>query len=412
MQPGVSQNRWQTVLFLVFSSLGVLLGLGAAFLLGLLGLLALLDDTYGAAQQALGLLVLAWAGVFVALLCLPGVVHNLAAWRGQFRPARPLGRSLSAATLGMGAWVLVLLLIAALQSTSLAWLWLPPLVIPAAGLPLFWALQVGGRGLALEREADLWGVVSTSLIITMPLVLMAEVGVFLVLALGAAAWMIAQPDLAQQWLETLRSLNETVDPRVLQAYLQDWLARPEVIGVLLLVVAGIIPLIEELLKPLALWFFAPRRPTPAQGFLIGLIAGACFALLETMSAFSGTVALQDSLPTLLARVGTGLLHMTTSSLLGWSLAAAWNGRSLWRVLLAYLLAVGLHGLWNTFGLLMGITTAIPIPENAVPQLARLGNLAPLVLGLFTTFNLVFLITANTHLRRQSMTITARENAAP
>lgn len=389
---------WQSVLFLVFSSLGMLLGLGGAVMLAFLGLVALVAGEAGGVQQVTGALSLAATALLVALLCLPGVIHAYRALRGHVRPMRPLGRGLPWLTLGVLAWPLLVGLYGALEKAPGAWLVLPPLIVVSALLPLLWFLYLGAQGLALDWESDGWGVISTSLVITMPLILVVEVGLFLVLAVGAFVWVAGRPELAQQLQDLVRTL-ETVDPRVLEAYLQDVFSQPGVLTLLLLLVAGAIPLIEEFFKPLAVWTFAGRKITPAQGYLIGLLAGACFALLENLSALSG-VAGMGSLPTLVGRVGTALLHMTTSGLVGWSLASAWQGHGPWRVLGTYLLAVFLHGLWNAFGLLMGIGTLFPMPSSATSQLAHLGSLAPIILGILAIFNFIFILAANRHFRRE------------
>ncbi len=389
---------WQSVLFLVFSSLGTLLGLGGAVVLAFLGLVALVAGEAGGVQQVTGALSLAATALLVALLCLPGVFHAYRALRGQVRPMRPLGRGLPWLTLGVLAWPLLVGLYGVIEKAPGTWLLLPPLIVMSALLPLLWFLYLGAQGLALDWESDGWGVISTSLVITMPLILVVEVGLFLVLAVGAFVWVAGRPELAQQ-LQDLERTLETVDPRVLEAHLQDMFSQPGVITLLLLLVAGAIPLIEEFFKPLAVWTFAGRKITPAQGYLIGLLAGACFALLENLSALSG-VAGMGSLPTLVGRVGTALLHMTTSGLVGWSLASAWQGHSPWRVLGTYLLAVFLHGLWNAFGLLMGIGTLFPMPSSATSQLAHLGSLAPLILGVLAIFNFIFILATNRHFRRE------------
>lgn len=349
-------------------------------------------------QQVTGALSLAATALLVALLCLPGVIHAYRALRGHVRPMRPLGRGLPWLTLGVLAWPLLVGLYGALEKAPGAWLVLPPLIVVSALLPLLWFLYLGAQGLALDWESDGWGVISTSLVITMPLILVVEVGLFLVLAVGAFVWVAGRPELAQQLQDLVRTL-ETVDPRVLEAYLQDVFSQPGVLTLLLLLVAGAIPLIEEFFKPLAVWTFAGRKITPAQGYLIGLLAGACFALLENLSALSG-VAGMGSLPTLVGRLGTALLHMTTSGLVGWSLASAWQGHGPWRVLGTYLLAVFLHSLWNAFGLLMGIGTLFPMPSSATSQLAHLGSLAPIILGILAIFNFIFILAANRHFRRE------------
>ena len=103
------------------------------------------------------------------------------------------------------------------------------------------------------------------------------------------------------------------------------LQKPYVLLGLLAVTSLIVPFLEELLKPLALLVVANRNPTPSQGFVGGLICGAAFAFLET----SGTLASGiDSgwVVLVLMRLGTGLLHITASGLVGLGLARAWQAK--------------------------------------------------------------------------------------
>ncbi len=74
-----------------------------------------------------------------------------------------------------------------------------------------------------------------------------------------------------------------------------------------------IPMLEELVKPLAVWLFGNQISTPAQGFALGALCGASFALLETF----GVSAQSDDWTTLLlTRLGTDILHVTTAALMG------------------------------------------------------------------------------------------------
>ncbi len=114
----------------------------------------------------------------------------------------------------------------------------------------------------------------------------------------------------------------------------------------LLEIAAIAPLVEELVKPLALLPLLRRIPSPRDAFLLGALAGAGFAVVENVlyaalvgSAWGGVLA---------ARAMGAALHPFGAGLM----ALAW-----WGVLRRepgapgrwarnYALAVGAHALWN------------------------------------------------------------------
>ena len=111
--------------------------------------------------------------------------------------------------------------------------------------------------------------------------------------------------------------------------------------------ALIIPAIEEIFKPIGVWIFGGKLESPAQGFALGALSGAGFALAETFGV-SGQTSEWASL--LLSRIGTGILHITTSALMGAAIVLAWHQRRYFRLLGTYLLVIALHGLWNALAI--------------------------------------------------------------
>jgi hypothetical protein len=109
-----------------------------------------------------------------------------------------------------------------------------------------------------------------------------------------------------------------------------------------------------LFKPLAVWFFARKLSSPAQGFALGMLSGAAFALVESLNA-SGDGSM--SWPVIvLVRAGTGLLHMTASGLVGWGIASAFQQKRLLRLPAAYFAAVAIHGVWNACAVGLGFAS--------------------------------------------------------
>ena len=68
--------------------------------------------------------------------------------------------------------------------------------------------------------------------------------------------------------------------------LAPYLINPFILISLFLVLGVFTPLIEETLKPAIVWLLAKRLQRPSQGFALGVISGAGFALVESLLASS------------------------------------------------------------------------------------------------------------------------------
>ena len=344
-----------TIAQLIVSSFGLISAVLGAGLLLIMGFSALFSEVLDLAS-ATSIFNMAWVSGLLAALALPSLVYSFQRMRGEEPHLLPTGR-LRWASLLLMVWPLALALgnqVAA--QSSLAWLLLPPLYLLAVGLPIWWLVELARQRLPGGSRQREWGLLNFSLLVTTPVVIVVEIAILGVLILFFAAWLSSRPDLVTQ-LEILaqRLLTSQPNPESILQLARPYLQNPLVIFSILAVLAGLIPLIEELLKPLALWALAGRHLTPAEGFVAGALCGGSFALLESLLSLAGP--LQDSWAALaVARVGTGLLHITTTALVGWALATAWQSGSYLRLGLAYLLAVGLHGLWNALSVLSGVGT--------------------------------------------------------
>jgi hypothetical protein len=103
-------------------------------------------------------------------------------------------------------------------------------------------------------------------------------------------------------------------------------------------------LIEEAVKPAVIWFLGKRLRSPAEGFVLGVMCGAGFAMLEGLMAASGATQMWGF--GLAGRAAASLMHITSSGLLGWAIASAQLEKRYGRLALTYLLSVSIHGLWN------------------------------------------------------------------
>jgi RsiW-degrading membrane proteinase PrsW (M82 family) len=121
-------------------------------------------------------------------------------------------------------------------------------------------------------------------------------------------------------------------------------------GVLLILLSVIAPLVEELVKPLAVVVLIGRVRSKAEAFTLGLACGIGFNLVETTGYISS--GYNDWLNVALVRSGAGLLHGLGAAMvaLGWYYLThkeegAWQKRTLLAVgCAAY--AVFQHALWN------------------------------------------------------------------
>ena len=344
--------------------------------------------TLAAIMGLLGLLFL--PSIFFALLRL--LRKQPPAWLAS----GPRGHSADMLMWGLiPLWALVLLLGSrAANSTLLGGLIVPILDLLAVGLPILFLVLLGSRGLSAGSPQRTWGIFNTGMLAGPLVSLIAELLVFVVLIIVVVIVIARDPAL----METLnrlsqRLINSQADPETVMRILRPYLSSPGVIFSGLALVGGVFPLIEELAKPLGLWFLVSRGLTPAQGFVGGMLSGAGFALMESLGTTSNSAG-SDWAVVALARGGTDLLHILCSGLVGWGLVSAWNQRRFLLLGLAYLGAVAIHGLWNTLSVLLGIIPLVNQPFSELPQgpggngltLAALGGLALILLVILVIFN--------------------------
>ncbi|MGH2508262.1 MAG: PrsW family glutamic-type intramembrane protease [Ktedonobacteraceae bacterium] len=126
--------------------------------------------------------------------------------------------------------------------------------------------------------------------------------------------------------------------------------NPSQYGALLILLALVAPIVEELVKPLAVVLLIGRVKSKAEAFALGLACGIGFNLVETTGYISS--GYNDWLQVALVRSGAGLLHGFGAAMvaLGWYiLTHKEEGRRLRRLLLGFgcgLYAIAQHALWN------------------------------------------------------------------
>jgi hypothetical protein len=274
----------------------------------------------------------------------------------------------------------------------LSWVLLPPIHLAALGLPILWLLWRGTRGLSLREPEMAWGIFATGLAVSPALILILEMlagaAIFFVGIFFLSLDQSAVTNLSAL-LEQIGSANENID--LLIRLLEPYLARPPVAFTIFAFAAGIVPIIEETLKPLGVWLLPGRGTTPAEGFVAGLLCGAGYALFENLALASSS---QGWAFAVTARAGTSLLHMVTSGLMGWALVLAWSKARYGLMFLVYLTSITIHGLWNGLTLL-SISNILSLPgDHPLLIVQKMGIAAPFGLVALLVVSMAILLAAN------------------
>ncbi len=389
--PPENRFNWGSFGQLLLSLFGMLFGLGGAGLLALFALIPLIDGTSDI-QQATGILTMVWGGLLVAALCLPSAAMAVRSLMGYAPLMRKGKHWLVFTSLLLLLWPLTLALANAAAGSSLAWLFLPPLLILVVGIPVLWLTRMVRQGLPAESAQRLWGVACFGLVISPTLILLIQILVLIMGVVGFGIYLSGKPELLGQLQALSQSFTMQSDPNLVLEKLNPYLEQPGVVALGIFFISGLVPLIEEMFKPLGVWFLAGRKLTPAAGFGMGALSGGMFALLESLGYLSGA-PVDGFVPFALARAGTMLLHVTTAGLVGWGLGSALGEKRYLRLGLAYLGAVLLHGVWNTVGVMPGLAEL----SGPADRLQVLASVSPYLLGGLSLLMVVILVVLNRRL---------------
>lgn len=385
-------------LLLLLSALGFLFSLITA-LIALLGA-PLLADSAASFSDRLPILSSGMLALVMALLNLPTLILSIRYLLGKSVNVRKASL-FKPASVFILVWAAVLAAGFFTARNSTFPLLLAMLTVFAVSIPVWWLVEFCRRGLPRSLALREWGTLAVGLSAA-PLVIMATeillvvlIGVVVFFALSAQPGAIAQISEVFQNIELYQGSLEQ-----LEKMLYELARNPVVASALFLVVGLIAPFIEEIFKPMAVWFLLNRPLKEHEGFSLGLISGGAFALLES-AGLVGQIGADTWLTAVALRAATGLLHIGLSGLVGYGLVRAWNRKSFARSLLYLLAAGGLHGAWNSLALLSGFTTTALPAASAEFQPSLGGTLT--VFGMFFVFIAVLLIVLrlNRDLRRKN-----------
>jgi len=244
----------------------------------------------------------------------------------------------------------VILLVGGYFLTSkglLAALVVPVFAILAILLPItIFILILWRKDGALETSRS-WGALSTGMTLSPLVGTILEFGILLLLFVFIMAILMQDSSLLSRLeITATRLANGQSQPEIINNIVASFLKSPMNRFIVYSIIAGLIPVIEEIVKQIPLWLLAWRKLTPRDGLLVGALGGAGFALTEsllTVSVLSGT---EEWLYQILGRAGAGLMHIVTGAIGGWGLASAIHGKSYARAFQAYLASIVIHSVWN------------------------------------------------------------------
>jgi RsiW-degrading membrane proteinase PrsW (M82 family) len=283
--------------------------------------------------------------------------------------------------------------------------WTAALLLPLAnilaiGLPILLYVRISLRGLELPTAKRGWSLFGASLMVTPLLAFLLEalaLGTILLLFMLYASQVPGLTDTLNTLFSAMRmgSANDN-DTMRLAAGLAF---APGVPFAMLTTFSLAIPVIEETIKITLIWLYLGRIRRPVDGFVLGILCGAAFALTENLGFASAGAA--DWTASAAARATAALPHIFNSGLLGWALVSAWREARYGRLAATFLAVVLVHGTWNAISLGIALAEFAPfvadtpvLLQNPVAWYAAWGVLA---LG-----SLVGLFLNNRRMRKQAV----------
>ncbi len=150
-------------------------------------------------------------------------------------------------------------------------------------------------------------------------------------------------------LKLFAPLIASATERILLAPSGSGLDDPSIVVLIMLGIAVVAPLIEELCKALVLLLFRKSIERSIDGLMLGMAIGIGFGLVESSFYLVGLINAWWIAAWL--RLATILMHGTTTSIIGRAYARSRRTGQRRDLIAGYLRAVLLHGLWN--GLVIG-----------------------------------------------------------
>jgi hypothetical protein len=408
MQTKSAPGHFRDILMLLFSILGIII-LAA---LGIYQVIRGFSDFRLPSLAESSNSFNAFGLFFCAALILPLFIYSIKKLKGQgisLAKLRPVKIWQAVSLLGASILMIILGLIlnAQVQYGGLmaAPFFMLGIVLPIAGLT--WVAIGGLPGGSWRR---LWAAFSIGMTGSTFGAMLLEYSLLGIAALVAGIAAISNPEWLAIFQQIRKQVTNSSDIQAILSTLAPYLTKPLVLILALLFAAVIAPIIEETLKPAAVWLLGKRLHSPAEGFALGAACGAGFALLEGTLAASGNFQMLGI--GIAARAASSLLHITASGVMGWGIASALLEKRYARLAGSYLLSLSIHGLWNGSVVLVvfgGLRMTLSGGKSDLPGLLfmimGIGILASLLIAI-----MVLLPIINRRLRLMSSTTESQKHS--
>jgi RsiW-degrading membrane proteinase PrsW (M82 family) len=385
--------EWPLVAFLALIGITSLISLGIALFDVLQGALLLMRaDTAGSTA----LFTVAAGNIARVVLLLPAAYYALV--RLARKPPHHLAVEAVPTWAIISAWAACITLGALAVRFDLATvLFIPPLSVVATLLPIWLIARLAIH--RLEHGSDLrgWGSLSLGTTAGPFLSTVLEGGFILLLLFLIVLAVLTSDALREALVQVARQIEAAPTEQALLRLLVPLFLDRRAVFVAFMTLCIVTPIIEEALKPIAVWLGAGRLSAPAQGFALGALCGAGFAAFESLMATAS--AGSDWATVVLLRAGTDIMHTTNAAFMGWALVLAWQEHRYVRLALVYLAAIVVHGSWNLLALTYGLSNLPSAVAGLTPDVVDRAPFALPALVVISLAMLGVLAATNHHLRR-------------
>lgn len=369
-----AKTHWASLITLIVLGTSLLFSLMTAVVIGLASFIDLIRATGDPAAEMISAAAFGFVSLVICL-CIWFILQKTRGLEATDLPFEfPFPNWLKAA---LPILVVFSILIGGLgtlaESSLLNWFLLPALTVTVIASTLWLLFGIASNRIGLGPRWRFFAIFGLSMTVAPVVMIFIEIAVLLAIIVAGSVYLtIAHPETISELERLTSALQYVSSEEDLIAMLAPYLSNPALIAAGFGYLALLIPLIEEIFKPLAVWLFARRIESPGQGFALGALCGAAFALFESLNASADSSTSWALIVT--ARIGTSALHMATTGLVGWGIAAAFKERRILRLMAAYVSAVLIHGVWNASAAGVGLTAlgeSIGKPEwlyNAAPAL--------------------------------------------
>ena len=401
-----SGSDWRSILLLIISLSGTVLAIVAA--IGTLILMAV-NDTFlmEAAPSLLAMILNASSLVAIGLLLLPVAWLSLERLRGrEFKTISLLPLRPWTWTALLVLWLSVLTLANLFYDAPGSSWYAPFLHFLSIALPTYLIIRIAINRIPLGSSQRVWSVFGSGMTLSPMAAVVAECIVILLGLVVFGVYLALNPEKMLDIERLVNQLKQAPDLDSMVFLVGPFLKNPLTLLTALTLLSVFVPIIEETCKSLGVWLIADRLSFPAQGFAMGVLSGAGFALSESL--FASVNADDTWAITLTMRAISGAMHMLAAGLLGWGIAYARLEKRYFRFFGMMSLAILLHGAWNAgvvFTIAGGVGVVLSMPNvdfwGSIMVLIGMGLLFLLMSGM-----LIALVLLNLRLRSPSQPSTA------